>query len=882
MNRHTIVIHGRLAADRARLANARAAEHGVQVMTMPALAARLAGGFLRMIDAETLMATLAEVLAAPAAAPLGDLEPIGDLPGLQLALARTFGKAWRAGLDLGGRASEHARFATLAALETAVLDRLPSGLMRPAELAAAARARLAHAPAVLGPVEVHGMTALEPVWQNLLLDLATHVPVCWEAGAREVPAWLAGSLIEVRTAAATAPETVVASCATARHEVIEALRWARALLAGGAARPEDIAIAAVSPTAFDDIVEAAAADANLPLCFAHGRSALFTRDGQAAAALADVLLRGLSQARMRRLALLAGPMGGALQALPEDWRQVLPEGAPLGTPARWQMVCDEAGESGAAVAAVLVPVVRLLYRGPEAAAEAGETILSGVARALWRRALEMESAPAVERALASLRVPDQTDPACSIVWASAAELAAAPRPFARLLGLNAHSWPRQGQEDPLLPATLVPAAELDVLPIVEADRRDFASIKRGTARELVLSFSRRDATGRLLGCSPLLPATTPLHLRRGGVPAHAMSEADRLMARPAEFATTPRSRSADAAWRDWLSPDVTAHDGRMRAGHPAMERLLGRNHSATSLKLLLRSPLGFVWKYGLGLKEPEEEAEPFRLDPMVFGTLVHKIIAASVRHLSGNGGLAGAERRRIEAAVAGEAGRIALEWQATMPLPPALLWRRTLDQATGLATDALAHPLPVLPGQTSWAEVPFNIAEAPDETVPWDATRRVLVPGTELALTGQIDRLDLSADRTQGRVVDFKTGKAPRDIGTTVLAGGQELQRCLYIAAVRSLVGEATEVEAALLYPRAEAPYYPLADADGAMATLAEAINQGAAALRAGLALPGPDTGVKYDDFLFALPTQLGSLIDRKRLAAAALMGPAAIIWGAV
>ncbi len=35
-----------------------------------------------------------------------------------------------------------------------------------------------------------------------------------------------------------------------------------------------------------------------------------------------------------------------------------------------------------------------------------------------------------------------------------------------------------------------------------------------------------------------------------------------------------------------------------------------------------------------------------------------------------------------------------------------------------------------------------------------------------------------------------------------ILQGGKELQRCLYAYAVKALLGEAVEIEAALLYPR--------------------------------------------------------------------------------
>ena len=43
------------------------------------------------------------------------------------------------------------------------------------------------------------------------------------------------------------PEIRTESCASPRHEALEALRWARELIANRSARPEEIAIAAASP-----------------------------------------------------------------------------------------------------------------------------------------------------------------------------------------------------------------------------------------------------------------------------------------------------------------------------------------------------------------------------------------------------------------------------------------------------------------------------------------------------------------------------------------------------------------------------------------------------------------------------------------------------------
>ena len=162
-----------------------------------------------------------------------------------------------------------------------------------------------------------------------------------------------------------------------------------------------------------------------------------------------------------------------------------------------------------------------------------------------------------------------------------------------------------------MPADIaIAATRLDLLPLTQADRLAFRAIRGTTAAELVCCASRRDATGRLLGLSPLMPAEpAPERMRRARIPEHAMSEQDRMMARPDEFASTPRSASADACWQDWNTPAVTAHDGAVRPGHPVLARALGRVHSATSLRSLLRNLLGFTWHYALGWREPDAGVE---------------------------------------------------------------------------------------------------------------------------------------------------------------------------------------------------------------------------------------------------------------------------------
>jgi hypothetical protein len=60
--RRTIVVHTRLAGHMARVEAARAGTHGIQILTMGQLAARLAGGFIAPIDPDRLRDAVRESL----------------------------------------------------------------------------------------------------------------------------------------------------------------------------------------------------------------------------------------------------------------------------------------------------------------------------------------------------------------------------------------------------------------------------------------------------------------------------------------------------------------------------------------------------------------------------------------------------------------------------------------------------------------------------------------------------------------------------------------------------------------------------------------------------------------------------------------------------
>lgn len=663
--RRTIVAHGRLAMRELRLAAARQRNHGLQIMTFEQLAARLAGGLSRPVDDETLRATIQAVLPDVA---LGELDSLKSLPGMVGAATDTLRKAWRAGIDLQARRGEHPRIASVASLEEAVLAALPPAMMRPVDLVAASLQRLDHVAALFGQIEIVGITELSPCWRPLLQAIAQRVPVRWTAGPRSTPAWLDGNVIDVTLSDPHTPEIVTVSASTAYHEAIEALRWARQLIASGTADPSEIAIASVTPADYDDHFLALRADANLDLHFVHGVKITACREGQAAAALADILVRGLSQTRMRRLASLLAAYPGPFRALPSGWTRVLPADAPLTSPPAWNHLLDRltAAEWPDEIdhGPALREIMGLLSQGVAAAEAIGEALLHGRTLAIWRKVLLAGPAASLDLTLETLKQDDGLDACVSVAWMPASALAASPRRFVRLLGLNSSRWPRGISEDRLLSDHIIPTTDLDPLPVGAADRRDFATILATSERQVVLSRARRDSDGRLLGRSTLLQGQPDeIYLRRNRVPDHAFSETDRLTARPQEFRALPQAVSAAACWRNSLREEITPHDGLLRADHPVIQAILARTQSASSLRKLLRNPLGFVWHYGLRWRAPESGDDPLVLDALAMGDLVHQTLDRALRTLEANGGLAAATGQQIASAVDDAAGEVAEIWE---------------------------------------------------------------------------------------------------------------------------------------------------------------------------------------------------------------------------
>lgn len=866
----TIVVDGPLALRMTRLDAARAGAVGLQIMSLPQLAARLTGGFVRPAQPEELEPALAEALTEGG---FVELTPLQSLPGTVRALAQTFERLWSAGVDLGS-AGAAPRVSDLALIERRVRDRLGPGVLTSPDLAAAATARVRLAADLLGPVAFQHIVWIAPVWRGLVAALG------------EVTSVTGLSSDEPRAAPAAATAWI---CADPHAEVVEALRWARELIATGRARPEEIAIATAAPGPWDESMQTLIASAELPVHFSHGTPILSTVDGQACAALAELLGQGLSQERVRRWLAHSARRCAGLAALPENPLAGVQGQVHLNDLTHWRRALDLAEAQrtdGARPALSLLPALELISRGWVSAEEAGQRLLPISATGVWSAAMRAGPPEALAFSLAALRAADGVDPGNSIVWCPAAHLAGAPRRFVRLIGLTAGGWPRGLSSDPLLPDHIMSLDDDQAPTHAQVDRRSFAVISR-CAETLSFSYSRRNARGGLQTPSPLLPAgLNPVRLARQRIPAHAFSAADRLAARPGEARENPRIARATGCWQARRSAEAGPHDGLIQADHPVVVRALEQTQSATSLRLLLRDPQGFVWRYALGWQATVVTDQAFDLNPRSFGDLVHLLLQRTVNILEQGPGFGRASADEVEAALGAARDAVLVEWPLEQPVPPPMLWRYTLDQARAVAWRALRLDPSFEVGTRSWTEVRFGEADgaAPDKSAPWDPREMVPVPGTPLTIRGAIDRLELDHGDRRARVTDYKTGAVPKAPHALRLDGGAELQRVLYAVAVAHHRPE-TRIQTRLVFLTEEAPEpYPLRgdDLDQALADVVQYLNAGVALVRAGTSLPGPsDPWENWNELRLALPA-IGEPFSRiKEAAFREAFGDFSSVWRA-
>jgi hypothetical protein len=878
MKRRVIVVNGPVAFRMQRLDAARAHDIGLEILTLPLLATRLAGGFCGLAERELLAPAIAGALAG---GDFKEIEEVRSLPGMVRAIMQTLDRAWASDLDLDTLANTSSRLSDLALIQQRVRAALPAGAMLPKDMRDAALARIQFAPAVFGSVTLDRLVDVDPVWRPLLITLASRIDVSWTAVGVADRSWFPGTMTVIEQ---MTPQQIEGDlCADPRAEVVEALRWARELLSRGEVAAADIGIVAASPATWDDHMLVLSREAKLPIHFSHGLPALSTWEGQGCAALADILVNGLSQDRIRRL--LRRAASPAAELLPSDWAAGLPRRAGLFTVEQWRQALAAARakrKESEAAERVLLPILDLVSQGTSRADDAGRLLLSAASLGLWKEALRSAPAAAIGLSLQSLRVRDERDPGNSIVWGPASHLIGSPRRWVRLVGLDGRTWPRPESEDALVPNHILARRRLLPVSITERDRATFNMLVGQTSQGIVISRGQRSAEGALQCASALWPAAiVPRANPRSRTPEHAFSEADRLLARPAEAGSSPRIKGTRTCWRDWHRSEATPHDGIIRTGHPAVERALGRVHSATSLKRLARDPLGFLWRYALGMRSVPLAQRPLALDPLMFGELVHELLRRTIDALEPGPGFVRASRDEIEIALSAAADHVRAQWPLERPVPPTLLWAHALAEATRRSSRGLTVDESFQSGTRSWTEVDFGEASSRASDAPWPGGGEVVIGQAKLRLRGRIDRVDLGAGGERIRISDYKTGLTPRNADRIVIDQGRELQRVLYAMAVRHVLPDTTTVISRLVFlDGTSTPYQLKGEAlDTAATDVAQFLDIACKLVRDGGICPGPDAQDRYNDLRLALPADFDAYFQRKGAAFRALCRELAPLW---
>lgn len=881
MKRRVIVVEGQLAFGMRRFEAARANDVGLEVLTLPLLASRLAGGFRHLADRDTLSMAVGRALLGGGFA---QIDNVRHLPGMVRAAVQSLDRAWSADLDLDSLASKSARVADLVILQRRVSEVLPHGAMLPRQLRDAALARVRFAPKLFGSITLERLVDIEPLWRPLLTALSAQLDVSWIATAEPDRGWFPG---QVSVAEPARPKVIRGEvCADPRAEVVEALRWARELLSRGDVSASDIAITAASTPAWDEHMLVLSNQAEIPIHFSHGLPALNSWEGQSCAALADVLGNGLTQERVRRLVMHSS--SSSIRTLPDDWAAGLPQQAGLFTVDQWIRALESARSRRSdpdAAEQTLIPMLELLAAGLVNAEQAGTVFLGGASLGLWKDALRNAPPAAVAMSLESLRVRDDRHPANSVVWCPASHMVGAPRRWMRLLGVAGRTWPRSDSEDPLLPDHIVSRRRLVPVSITQGDRRCFDLLIRQPAEEIVVSRSRRSTEGALQPASALWPATASIRTNgRTRVPEHAFSEADRLLARPAEAGRSDRIKASLNCWRNWGREEATPHDGVLRAAHPAVDRAVTRLHSATSLRLMARDPLAFLWRYAIDMRPVALAEMPLALDRLAFGELVHELLARTIDALEPAPGLVRASRDEIEVALTGAVNHVGRQWPLERAVPPTLLWKHSLDEAARRGLRGLTIDERFEADTTSWSEVGFGLATAPEGAqAPWPLDGEILVGTTKLRLSGRIDRVDFAAGGRGVRISDYKTGKPPRRPENIVVDRGKELQRILYATAVGQLVPTASRIVSRLIYLDGVSPPYALKreTLEAAAIDVANSLDKACEIMRRGHSCPGPDAREPYNEMRLALPADLDAYLTRKAKAFGEMTRELDPLWSA-
>jgi RecB family exonuclease len=249
------------------------------------------------------------------------------------------------------------------------------------------------------------------------------------------------------------------------------------------------------------------------------------------------------------------------------------------------------------------------------------------------------------------------------------------------------------------------------------------------------------------------------------------------------------ARAVKAEQAQWGAAELTVYDGALDTPEcrPALAELFSpqRVYSATTLERYATCPYRFFLTDVLRLRELEDPVAIDELGARDKGDLMHAILREFYEEMKAErklplvGRHLAAYRDALAAVCERHFQRVEREGLAGFPNAWAFRRRFILqDLERHLQSEINRNEK----GVTSW------IPEAFEEEFGGLQSPAVEIAAVseDVRLRGQIDRLDLSSDRTAARVVDYKSGKK-RFTQTVGLQGGAALQLPLYLMAAAQL-----------------------------------------------------------------------------------------------
>ncbi len=445
-------------------------------------------------------------------------------------------------------------------------------------------------------------------------------------------------------------------------------------------------------------------------------------------------------------------------------------------------------------------------------------------------------------------------------------------PLVILLGLVEKSFPRVIREDPLLtdgertrisqdlPRKLDGYEEERLLFSLSAAAASgklmitYPRLEPSTSRPRMASFLLLDYIGATsfralderavkVPLSPVRPMAEPLNQREFDLGALiSLRDKHEYLRHVSELLAEGVGNAAER----WREPALTPYDGLL-GGAKAREVLRERFGleklviSATALEDFFGCPFYYFQKHVLGIERWEEPEAALSIDALDLGSLYHAILEDFYR-LHGRDIVTVATRHFDEFQRSGVTGYPTI-WEVKEQI---ILEELSAFIERDRAASAGWRP-------TEFEKKFSGIAVAPP-----------------VRLRGTIDRIDQSADAKRARILDYKTGRVPRNVRDDSLAGGETLQLPLYILAAESLLPKVRVDSASYLYFTLRGGYRTISFSHQALdslhTTLSNLLGTAAGMIRDGLfAQYATAEGCRHCDYRAICGNGILKLYDRKR-----------------